>query len=409
MEKQVNRWRYAFVGVIIMLLAGQTYSWSVMVKSIQASRPWSTAELSLTFTIVMISFCLGALAAGILSKKIKVSLFIKISGCLYIAGYMIASLTGASPILLYIGFGAICGVGAGFAYNAVLNTVLAWFPDKQGLLSGILLMGFGISSFIVGKLFAAFTPADGSNGWQTTFRAMGIIIFVGMFISSFFIRKPPADYTVPGFTGSNAKASAASLDFEPTQMLKMPPFWNYYIYAITGGVAGLAIVSQSSGIATEVNSALSSGTIATVVGIISISNGLSRILFGILYDKKGFRLTMLGVMITYISAAVLLLIAIRTGSFALLVIGSVLGGMGYGGVTPVNSAIIREFFGTKNYATNFAINNSNLIIASFSSTVAGRLFDISGSYVSTMYMIIIVAILGILLSLIIRKPTEIKA
>ena len=75
--------------------------------------------LSLTFTLVMAFFCVGSLVAGVLSKKVNPRIYVLISGVLFLAGFMIASMTGESPILLYLGFGILCGLGAGFAYNAV--------------------------------------------------------------------------------------------------------------------------------------------------------------------------------------------------------------------------------------------------------------------------------------------------
>ena len=118
---------------------------------------------------------------------------------------MIASTTGASPATLYLGFGVLCGLGAGFAYNAVMSTMSLWFPDKQGLISGILLMGFGLSSFIIGKVFAAVTPSDGTDKWQSTFRVLGIIIVIVMVICSFFFVKPEAGYN-PGAGAAQKKA-----------------------------------------------------------------------------------------------------------------------------------------------------------------------------------------------------------
>ena len=50
-------------------------------------------------------------------------------------------------------------------------------------------MGFGLSSFIIGKVFAAVTPSDGTDKWQETFRILGIIIVVVMVICSFFFVK----------------------------------------------------------------------------------------------------------------------------------------------------------------------------------------------------------------------------
>lgn len=54
-------------------------------------------------------------------------------------------------IICHIGFGGLCGFASGFAYNAVLSSVRLWYPDRQGLISGILLMGFGIGAFLIGK------------------------------------------------------------------------------------------------------------------------------------------------------------------------------------------------------------------------------------------------------------------
>lgn len=43
--KNLNRWVYAIIGVITLLLAGLVYAWSVMSKSIGASRPdWTAAQ-----------------------------------------------------------------------------------------------------------------------------------------------------------------------------------------------------------------------------------------------------------------------------------------------------------------------------------------------------------------------------
>ena len=95
-----------------------------------------------------------------------------------------------------------------------------------------------------------------------------------------------------------------------------------------------------------------------------------------------------------------------TGNFVLLVIGFVFGGLAYGAVTPTNSAIISDFFGRSHYAMNLSVINVTLMIASFGSTVAGKLYDSSGSYYSTIFMMLVVTIVGGLISLRIRRPGE---
>ena len=191
-------------------------------------------------------------------------------------------------------------------------------------------------------------------------------------------------------------------------MVKKPAFWLYYIWAILISAAGLALVAQATGIATQVGTTVSDGSIATVVGLISICNGLGRVVFGALFDKKGYKLTMILDMIVFVVACAILILALVSGQFAFIVIGFIVGGFAYGGVTPTNSAIISDFFGRTYYSLNFSLINTNLLIASFASTVAGKLYDASGSYMSTIYMMLGVTIVGFLVFLCIRRPAKEK-
>lgn len=406
--KSLNRWVYAIIGVIVLLMAGLIYSWSVMSQSIGASRPvWTKAQLSLTFTLVMAFFCLGSLIAGILSKKVNPKIYVILSGVLLLAGFMVASLTGTSPAMLYLGFGVLCGLGAGFAYNAVMGTICAWFPDKQGLISGVLLMGFGLSSFIVGKIFAAVTPSDGSDAWCSTFRVMGIIICVVMIVCSFFFVRPGSDFKPPE-AKKKKDVREPACDVNTGKMVRMPCFWLMYIWAIMVSAAGLALVGQASGIATQVGPEVAAGTIATVVGLISILNGIGRVIYGAMYDKVGYRLTMIVDMVSFIVAALILIMALRTGNFGFIIIGFLVGGFAYGGVTPMQSAVVSDFFGRSYYSVNFSVIVTNLMIGSFASTIAGKLYDSSQSYMSTIFMMILVTVVAFVAFLFIRRPNSNK-
>ena len=406
--KNLNRWVYAAVGVVVLLLAGLVYAWSTMSNSIGVSRPdWTKAQLSLTFTIVMAMFCVGCLIAGFLAKKVAPKYYVMLAAVLMLAGFYVASLTGDTPALLYIGFGVLGGLGSGFAYNAVMSTISAWFPDKQGLISGVLLMGFGLSAFIVGKLYTAVTPSDGSDAWKTTFFWLGIILFVVLMICSFFFVRPGADFVPPTSAKKKIVREPAS-DIKTGVMLKKASFWLYYVWAILISAAGLVLVSQANGIAKQVGTEVPQGTIATVVGLISILNGVGRVFFGSLFDKKGYRTTMIIDMIIFVIAGLILGAAITIGSFPLIVVGFIVGGFAYGGVTPTNSAIISDFFGRSNFSLNFSMINTNLLIASFASTIAGNLYDKTQSYMSSVIMMIGVTVVGFFVFLGIKRPNSAK-
>ena len=186
-------------------------------------------------------------------------------------------------------------------------------------------MGFGLSSFIIGKVYAAVTPSNGTDNWCGTFRIIGIIIFVVMIVASFFFVKPGADFAPPAPKKAKAVREPAC-DVNTAKMVKIPSFWLMYIWAIMVSAAGLALVGQASGIASQVGTEVAQGTIATVVGLISIMNGVGRIIYGAMYDKKGYRFTMIVDMVSFIITALILIMALKSGSFGLIILGFVVGG-----------------------------------------------------------------------------------
>ena len=396
--KHLNRWVYAIVGVIVLLFAGLVYAWSVLSTPIAAEfADWSKAQLSMTFTIVMIMFCIGSLLCGLLSGKLSAKMSVRIGAVLFLLGFFLASRT-QSLAMLYIGFGVLCGLSSGLCYNAVMSTMVRWFPDRPGLISGVLLMGFGGGSFIIGKLYQAWTPVE-IGGWRASFLVMGIIIFVVLAICSFFFVAPGADFVAPAAKNGKAAVKAAGKEYKPLEMVKKPSFWLYYVWAIALSAAGLALISQASSVVWEASASQTAGAVATIVGLISICNALGRVLFGGMYDKYGRSLSMQLVNILFIITSGVLILALTAKSVVVVIIGFILGGLAYSGITPTNSAFCRSYFGPANYPVNFSLINSNLIFASFGSTISGALFDASGSYNVTFFLIIGLAVVGILCSL----------
>ena len=409
--KQVNRWFYAILGVAILFFAGVVYAWSVMSGPIAlefseaagktGAGIWSTADISLAFTIVMIFFCIGCLVGGFLSAKVSARVYVYISAILFLVGFFLAS--GVQTcLMLYLSYGVICGFGSGLAYSAVMGTVGKWFPDRQGMISGILLMGFGISAFVIGKVYQATTPADLNQigNWRSSFRILGIIACIVLLVCGTFLKKPGPDYSVPAAAAAKKKrVNPVSQETETKVMMRRPAFWCYYLWAVLISAGGLMLVSQARGIATEAGSGISGGTIATVVGLISVMNGVGRVILGSLYDKIGRSRLMQIVNAIFIVAGIILIMALKTNSFALITLGFIVGGFGYGGVTPTNSAFVSDYYGMKFYPMNFSIINTNLIFASFGSTIAGALYDATQSFSNTCLLIVVLAAVCIFVSL----------
>ncbi|MDR3333212.1 MAG: MFS transporter [Synergistaceae bacterium] len=395
--KDLNRWIYAASGVFVLLFAGVIYAWSILSISIGSEFPgWPKAQLSLVFTFVMIFFCLGGLLGGLLSEKISVKINVVASGLLFWAGFWLAAWT-QTPWQLHVGFGVMGGLASGLAYNAVLSTMSKWFPDKRGLISGILLMGFGFGSSLIGKAWQVYTP-DAPGGWRISFRVLGALLFVVMATSSVFFEKPSIK------NSSAEEPSIESVGLPPSWAIRTLPFWMIYCWSVLTGAAGLVLVSQAGGIAMEAAPRTESGVIALVVGLISVFNSIGRVAFGLLYDTKGYRFTMTLDLLLSLFAAVLLIFAIRTGQIFLVAAGFVIGGVAFGGVSTSVSAVTGDFFGMRHYPVNFSIICTNLIFASFGSTAAGYLYDRGNSYLSSMFMLVGMVLLSLVCLWGVRRP-----
>ena len=189
------RWAYLVTGVIAMLFAGVIYAWSILKAPFSNEFGWNANQLALNFTLTMCCFCLGGLLGSMLSKRLgfRVALFVAaVLGC---AGFLLTStLTGGSVALLYVFYAVLAGLGIGVAYNVTISTVSRWFPDKKGLCSGCLMMGFGASALVLGNLANGMFA---SAGWRTTYLVLGVALGVIIAAAALILRAPGADTVLP--------------------------------------------------------------------------------------------------------------------------------------------------------------------------------------------------------------------
>ena len=397
-EKQkAARWGYVILGVVLLLFLGLIYAWSVFRVPLEKEFGWTKAQSSTTFSISMMMFCLGGLVSGIITRKRGPRFTLTICAICLAIGFVASSHVN-SLLGIYVTYGCFCGFGVGLGYNASISTLVGWFPDKQGLVSGISLMGFGLGSMLLGTVGAQLIV---SQGWRRTFVIFGISFAFIMLLGAFLLR-PVAETFVDQLTvDKNKKLCISVEEADYRTMLRRKNFWLYFIWALILSAAGLAIINSSTVYAgTFLTDNLTKA--AATAGIVSITNGLGRVVFGQVFDSKGYKITMLCVSVTFVISALVLMASYRTQEMPVLILAFVLIGLAYGGVTPTNSAYTAYFFGRENYALNFSITNLNLIFASYLGPMCGN-----GSYMMTFTAILIFAVIGFFVALAIRKPKQV--
>jgi OFA family oxalate/formate antiporter-like MFS transporter len=401
MKSELNRrWLYLILGVASMLFAGMIYAWSILKAPF--TQFWDAPQLALNFTITMTCFCLGGFVGAKLSKRFGTRIAIIAAGVLSAAGFgLTATLDGSSIVLLYLSYGVLAGLGIGIAYNAVISTVNSWFPDKKGLCSGCLMMGFGASSLVIGNLTSSMME---TLGWQTAFMIVGGALGAVLVITALILKKPGADVVFPAPKAKKAAGSEAfeAKDFSTSQMLKRMSFWMAFVGIGLLAAVGSSVISFAKDLALSVGAVESLAV--TLVGVLSVCNGLGRILTGALFDAKGRRFTMLAANVLTIAAAGVTLAAVFMSSLPLCIAGLCLVGMSYGSCPTVSSAFVSAFYGTKHFPTNFSIMNFNLIGSSLMATACGSLLTSSGGYMAPFALLLGLSVGALVLNLLIRKP-----
>ena len=402
MKNNLNRrWLYLVLGVASMLFAGIIYGWSILKAPF--AQMWSASDLALNFTITMTFFCLGGFLGAKLSIKFGIMVSIITAGVLSAAGFMLTSaLDGSSVLLLYLSYGVLAGLGIGIAYNAVISTVNAWFPDKKGLCSGCLMMGFGASSLLIGNLASKIM---GQWGWRSAYLLLGGALGFVLVITAFILKRPDETIVLPAPKAKKAARVEAfeAKDFTTGEMLHRASFWMAFACLGLLGAVGSSVISFAKDLALAVKAP--EALAVTLVGVLSVCNGLGRILTGALFDAIGRRYTMIAANLITIAAAGVTLIAVVMGSLPLCVVGLCLVGMSYGSCPTVSSAFVSSFYGTKHFPTNFSIMNFNLIGSSLMATVCSKLIGFGDAgYMAPFAVLLGLSICALVLNLMLKKP-----
>ena len=244
------RWLYLAVGTFTMLFAGILYAWSILKTPLAAEFGWNTSELALNFTLTMCFFCLGGFFGSQISRKIGAPLTIIIAGVLAGAGFILTGLLTGSVYLLYATYAILAGLGIGVAYNVIISTVNAWFPDKRGLSSGCLLMGFGASSLLFGTVLDKLFTAEGF-GWRKTYVLFGIAVAACLLIAGLIIRRPGTEVQLPAPKKSAAvrQENFEVKDFTTSQMLRRFSFWMAFVSIGLLAAVGSSVISFAKDLA----------------------------------------------------------------------------------------------------------------------------------------------------------------
>ncbi len=388
-----NRYVIALAGVILHLMIGSVYAWSVFSVPIAQATTWSESSISFAFSLAIFFLGMSAAFMGRLVEKFGPHVTGTIAGIAYGAGTMLTGVAIQTDALwlLYLGYGVIGGLGLGAGYVTPVSTIIKWFPDKRGLATGLAIMGFGFAAMLTGPIAQKLI---GTIGLTATFYLLGSVYFIIMILAAQFIRKPDEQGE------SKSIQLAKGPQFTANEAIKTRSFWYLWLMLFINITCGIGLVSAASPMAQEMTS-MSATVAAFMVGILGLFNGFGRLIWATLSDYLGRPTTFT---VIFLVNLVMFSSIYFLGNMYFFVLAFCLLLSCYGAGFSVIPAYLGDVFGMKELGAIHGYILTAWAMAGIAGPVLlAYLHEQTGSYRPSLIVFIVMSVFALGLSLLIRK------
>ena len=292
---------------VLQLCFGTVYAWSFFQTLLVRQLGWSFTETAWAFSLTILSLGTSAAWAGALLPKVGPRRLAVTGSVMFSVGYVLASLALKWDMLalFYVGYGVIGGAGIGLGYVTPVATVAKWFPDKKGLATGIVVMGFGVGAFLLSKGLAPLLVFYLEGDLSQVFLGLGVIFACVLIPCSLLLSNPPAA------AEAVAEQTPADESDSVAPYLRSSEFALMWIVFFFNIAAGISVISFQSELLQEVwglaDPTVEPATLAdygaTLIAVSSLCNGVGRLFWGLLSDRLGrvkvFRILLASQMVVF--------------------------------------------------------------------------------------------------------------
>ena len=250
-ETQPQRNVILAAGTLAAMGTSCIYMWSIFNKPLMATYGFSASEVSMAYSLFLLTTCFSSMLAGWLQQRIQPRYIVVCSGVLFGMGWFLSGFA-SNLVMLYLFFGGFAGAGNGLLYNTIVAVVMKWFPDKRGFANGICIGAIGL-----GPVF--FAPLGNflieSFSVQMAFHIVGVIWLVIYLTVSWLLLVPPAGWQ-PGTITENREEQTEEkpcqeLNLSATQMFRQPLYYVLFLVMMVASTSGLMITAHASNIGQE--------------------------------------------------------------------------------------------------------------------------------------------------------------
>lgn len=363
--------------VLIHMCLGGVYAWSAFVPSLRTDHGLSASQAQSIFGLTIATFTVAMVLAGRLLTRLGPRCVGLLGGVLFACGHLIAASSGGRFLWLLLGCGLVGGASIGCGYVAALTTGILWFPKHKGLVTGIVVAGFGMGSVVLTILTTSWME----DGWTVLymFRTIGYAYGAVVCLSSLLLFRPPIGMTHRVVTFSMGM-----------QLFTDPAFRVLGLGMFCGTFAGLLVVGilKPLGIA----SGLSPEAAAAAIGALAVGNATGRIAWGWISDRIGYPAIPRSLL--FLCLALCALIGAGSVPIAFMV-AAVLVGFGFGACFVLYAAQVASRHGVNEVGRVYPLLFLTYGVAGLGGPLLGGLLhDWTDSYLAPVAVSVVVAAVG---------------
>jgi OFA family oxalate/formate antiporter-like MFS transporter len=319
-------------------------------------------------------------------------------GLLYGMGVILASFSDRGLWVLYLTYGIVGGAGLGLGYIVPISTLVKWFPDRRGFITGIAVAGFGAGALVTAPVA---TNLIEKVGVLDTFLYLGIAYLVLSVASGWFMVDPPAGYKPAGWSPTTAEKANRGRDYSLGEALQTWQWYGLWATLFLNVTAGISIISQAAPMAQEI-AKVDAVQAAAMVGIISIGNGAGRFLWAWLSDLIGRRGVFLSM---FLLQAVLFFLMPRISSYGLFTLLAFIVLLCYGGGFGTMPAFAADYYGSRDVGSIYGLMLTAWGSASaFGPLLIANILQSTGHYSEALMIIAGIMLVSAAIPFILRPP-----
>ena len=359
-------WRRLAASVALSTVGGiGMWCLAVALPTVQADLGVSRADISFAYTMNMLGFFAGGVAAGRLVDRRGI-VFTSILSALGLSlGFALATTT--SSLVLFAAAQILIGFSAAATFAPLVADISHWFVKRRGVAVAIAASG----NYIAG---AIWPPIVGliirDHGWRFAYGAAAAFCLGTMIPLALALRRRPPDH-LESQIANVARRSQAALGLSPNALQAL---------LAVAGVACCVAMSMPQVHIVAYCADLGYG-VARGAEMLSLMLGfgiVSRVGSGWIADRVGGVTTLL---LGSTLQCVALVVYLMADGLTSLYLASALFGLFQGGIVPSYAIIVREYFPPREAATRVGLAVSSTIVGmALGGWMGGVLFDMTGSY-----------------------------